>query len=93
MENQIQEREVVSKAHARRTMVGHFIIYALLFPTPLLLTGHLVWAFFAVLVFVTFAYVFPSFFAPDERELNRLMHNDSSDQTRDENPMGVVDYD
>lgn len=74
-------------------MVGHFIVYALLVPTPLLLTGHLVWAFFAMLVFVTFAYVCPSFFAPSKKELDELMHYDSKDQTRADNPMGVVDYD
>ncbi|MBI2810708.1 MAG: hypothetical protein HYX67_07775 [Candidatus Melainabacteria bacterium] len=93
MELQSQEREIISKAAAKRTMVGHFIIYTMLVPTPLLLTGHLVWAFFAVIVFVTFAYVCPSFFAPTEKELKSLMYNDSSDQTRADNPMGVVDYD
>lgn len=55
--------------------------------------GQLVWAFFAVLAFVTFAYVNPGFFAPTEQELKRLMHYDSKDQMRDDNPMGVVDYD
>lgn len=93
MELRSQEREIISKAAARRTMVGHFIIYMLLIPTPLLLMGQLVWAFFAVLAFVTFAYVNPGFFAPTEQELKRLMHYDSKDQMRDDNPMGVVDYD
>lgn len=93
MELRSQEREIISKAAARRTMVGYFIIYSSLVAAPLLLMGHLVWAFFAILVFVTFAYVNPGFFAPTEQELKRLMHYDSTDQMRGDNPTGVVDHD
>ncbi|HEY9678874.1 MAG TPA: hypothetical protein V6C76_12770 [Drouetiella sp.] len=89
MELRSQERMIISRESAKRKFVGCAIIYMAMVPAPLLLMGKPVWAFFACIVFVTFAYVCPAFFAPTKRELDRLMHYDSRDQSACDDPLGA----